>query len=262
MRKQLLLKIGGGVAVVIIVVGITTWFLHRPSLQIREIVVHGNSVISDSDLKKVTEEALIGKYFYLFPHTNTFIYPEKKIEASILTSFKQIESIDIVRTNFQTLAMEVEEQKPYALWCLQDILEDGEVQDICYFLNREGLVYSYAPNFTGNVFFRFYGDLDDGDPIGKYYLKVNNGFNKTSLLIDSMTDLDIVPIELHPLGDDDMELYIDDGSKILFTREQPSSEVLDNLKVVLKSETFKDENKGDVEYVDLRFGNKVFLKVK
>jgi len=59
-----------------------------------------------------------------------------------------------------------------------------------------------------------------------------------------------------------MELYIDDGSKILFARKQRSSEVLDNLKVVLKSETFKNEDAGNIEYIDLRFGNKVYFKLK
>ena len=77
-----------------------------------------------------------------------------------------------------------------------------------------------------------------------------------------MTGLDITPIELHPLDDDDMELYMEDGSKILFARKQRSSEVLGNLKVVLESETFKDEDRGDIEYIDLRFGNKVYFKLK
>ena len=175
LRKQLLLKIGGGVAIIIFLVGLGSWFLHRPTMQISEIVIHGNSVISDSDLKRVTKETLGGKYFYLFPRTNTFIYPEKEIEASILTSFKQIESIDLVRTNFRTLAMEVEEQSPYALWCF-DTSNAEEILKECYFLNKEGLVYSKAPNFTGNVFFRFYGDLDDTNPIGRYYLKVSDKF--------------------------------------------------------------------------------------
>jgi len=262
MRRQLLLRLSVSVVVIIILVSFGSWFLHRPSLQIHEIVIHGNSVISDSDLKKITKEVLEGKYFFLFPRTNTFIYPEKEIETSVLSSFRQIESVDLVRTNFQTLSMEVEEQSPYALWCFQEILETEKVQDICYFLNREGLVFSKAPNFTGNVFFRFYGDLDDTDPIGKYYLKVNNEFNRASVLIDSITSLSIVPIELHPLGEDDMELYMDDGSKVLFTRKQSSSEVLDNLKVVLESEIFKDKERGDIEYIDLRFGNKVYFKLK
>jgi hypothetical protein len=55
---------------------------------------------------------------------------------------------------------------------------------------------------------------------------------------------------------------MEDGSKILFARKQSSSEVLGNLKIVLESETFKDENRGDIEYIDLRFGNKVYFKIK
>lgn len=259
MRKQLLLRLGGGVAAFVIIIGVSSWVLHRPTLQISEIVIHGNSVIPDSELKRVTGEVLLGKYFFLFPRTNTFIYPQKRIEAAVLNSFKQIESVDLVRTNFKTLAMEVEEQKPYALWCVE--LPKEMVSD-CYFLNRNGLIFSKAPNFTGNVFFRYYGSFDEVDPVGSYYLKTDNEFNRASILIDAIAELKLVPIELHPLDEDDMELYMEDGSKIIFARKQRSSEVLDNFKVVLGSETFRNEEMGNIEYIDLRFGNKVYFKLR
>ena len=258
-RKQLIFRLGIFVVVVAILFGTSIWFLHRPSLQINEILIHGNNVVSDSDLIKITEEVLQGKYAFLLPRTNTFIYPEEELEDSILTSFKQIESVDLVRTNFRTLALEIEEQRPFALWCLDGV---ESILDNCYFINKEGLIFSRAPNFTGNVFFRFYGDLENVDPIGEYYLKKNNGFSRMSVLIDSIKDLNVVPVELHPLDEPDLELYMEDGSKILFTHEQSLSEVKDNLRVVLESETFKGEEIEDIEYIDLRFGNKVYFKLK
>ena len=257
-RKILLWKLGGVAVVIISFIILSSWVLHRPYLQINEFVVNGNSVISSSDLENIAKKVLDGKYFSLFPRTNSLIYPEKEIETSILTTFKQIESVDLVRMDFQTLSMEIREQSPHALWCVEKI----EEAQSCYFLNKEGFIFSSAPNFTGNVFLRFYGDLEEADPIGMYYLKANNEFNKINVLTDSIKKLGLEPIELRTLGETDMELYMEDGSKIVFTHEQRPSEVLDNLKIVLESETFQNKEMKNIEYIDLRFGNKVYFKLK
>lgn len=263
-RKMFLWKAGGALVLGILLVTFSSWVLHRPYLQINHIIVNGNSVVSDKDITDVTENVLSGKYVFLFPRTNSLLYPEKEIETSVLAAFKKIERVDIVRIDFQTLSMEVEEQKPHALWCGEegDTLTDGEEERNCYFLNAEGFIFSHAPNFTGNVFLRFYGGIMDGNPIGAYYLKTNNEFIRTNVLIDSIKKLDMNPIELRLLEEADMELYMDGGSKILFARDQRPSEVLDNLKVVLESETFQNKAKRDIEYIDLRFGNKVYFKLK
>ena len=258
-RKELSFKLGLIAIIVVILIGFSSWFLHRPNLQIVNIVVNGNSVVLDEDITDVTKEVLNGKYFYLFPRMSSLIFPEEEIETSILNTFKQIESVDIIRTDLGTLSMEIVEQNPHALWCVE---KDEDTQDSCYFLNKEGLIFSKAPNFTGNVFFRFYGELEDINPIGRYYLKTNNEFSRVNVLIDSVSRLAIVPIELRPLLLTDMELYIEGGSKILFNREQPTSVVLENLKIVLESETFQDEDMENIEYIDLRFGNKVYFKLK
>ncbi len=259
-RKIFFFKLSIGVALIILLVGLGSWLSHRPYLQITNIIVNGNNVISDSKIKKITETVFIDeRYFFLFSRTNSIIFPEEEIKDLILITFKQIKSVDIVRTNFHTISMEIEEHKPYATWCTS---ENSGAIDNCYFINKEGFVFSKAPNFTGNVFMRFYGDLIGPDYIGKYYLKVDNEFNKINTLINSVKKLKIEPIELHTVGISDMELYLEGESKILFTREQSSSEVLDNLTVILESETFKEKNMEDIEYIDLRFGNKVYFKLK
>ncbi len=261
-RRLFLFKSIAIIFALIVFVGLSSWVLYRPFMQIDEIIVNGNNVISDSEIIDIIKENTTGKYLFLFPRSNIFIYPENKIKALILTSFRQIKSVDIVRSGFQTLYIEIKEQRPYALWCIFDSSKNEQVQDNCYFLNKGGLVFSKAPNFTGNVFFRFYGGLGSTNPIGKYYLKVNSEFNRVDILINSIKGLGIVPIELHPLEDSDMELYMEDGSKVLFTKEQSSSEVFNNLKIILESETFKNKNMENVEYIDLRFGDKVYFKLK
>lgn len=263
-RKRFIFLLSLALGIVVVLGGLITWASYRPSLQITDVVIHGNSVISDSQIREVVTASLSGKYFFLFPRANTAIYPEIEIESEILNRFRQIASVDIVRRDLKTLSFEIEEQKPHALWCVTMSTEVESTARDCYFINADGLVFSKAPNFTGNVFFRFHGDVDEQEPIGAYYLKVNNEFNKIRVLIDSLlgSDFGVHPIELHLLGEDDIEMRLEDGGKILFARKQSSSEVLDNLKTVLLSETFKKEAMQNIEYIDLRFGNKVYFKLR
>lgn len=252
-------KFGIGCFLIIILLVFASWVTHRPALQVMDIVVQGNQTISAADVETVARSVLIGKYFLLFPRSNSLIYPEKDIESGLLSAFTRIASTDIVRTNLHTLTIEVTEREAYALWCRNgEALQGGE----CYFLNTEGLIFSKAPNFTGNVFFRFYGDVGNGEPIGKRYLETAEEFGRMTLLIDSVRGLNLVPVELLPLSNDDFELYMEDGSKIIFGKVQRSSQIVDNLKAVLESNAFQQENTGSIDYIDLRFGNKVYYKLK
>jgi hypothetical protein len=53
------------------------------------------------------------------------------------------------------------------------------------------------------------------------------------------------------------ELYFNESSKIIFNDEQNIRELMDNFQAVLNIEDFYINN---IEYIDLRFGNKVFYK--
>lgn len=256
-RRIFLIRFGGVCLLALIATGLVSWGLHQPSINISTVVIQGNHVVTNEEINAVVDEVLAGSYWYLFPRRSSLIYPEQELSASILERLKRIKSIELVRTDLHTLSIDVREQQSYALWCRSG---KREGQEECYFLNKDGLVYAPAPNFTGNVFFRFYDDLNSGDVIGKLYL--DGSFDRITVLIDSIRNLGEVPVALRPLTADDFELHMENGSAILFGRKQRSSEVVDNLKAVHGSETFKNVNGKDIDYIDLRFGNKVYFKLR
>lgn len=244
----------------LLVAGFLSWLSYRPVLQISEIIVQGNHVIADEDINAVADSVLDGKYFFfLFPRRNSLIYPEKDFEETLLDSFARIASVETSIRNFHSLVINIEEEKPFALWCREVELEESSD---CYFLNENGLIFARAPHFTGNVFFRFYGDIAPKEhSIGERYLPELNEFHRINLLIETVKKMGLQVIELHLLSDTDAALVLEDGGRIIFGRNDSFSDVADNLRVVLASDTFRDKE-FSVDYVDLRFGNKVYYKFK
>ena len=66
------------------------------------------------------------------------------------------------------------ERKPHSVWCGNNL---EAVNPDCYFVDKEGYIYSQAPIFSGNIYVRGYSNLElaieDASPvdyIGKYFL--------------------------------------------------------------------------------------------
>lgn len=255
-RKMLVFRFFAVTFSVIFLVGLSSWLLHRPAVMLTDVVVQGNRVVTDEEILSVVDKTLSGAYFFIFPRRSSLIYPERGLTERIPKELPRIKSVDLVRVDPHTLSVEVHEQQPFALWCK----EGGEGLRVCYFINGDGFVYAPAPNFTGNVFFHFFGGVRSEDPIGEYTW--GDDFGRLNLLIDSIEDLGMEPVSLMPEGVEDFALVMENGSRVLFGQEQRSSEVIDNLKAVLGSETFNGVSGEDVDYIDLRFGNKVYFKLR
>ncbi|OGG54833.1 hypothetical protein A3D62_02235 [Candidatus Kaiserbacteria bacterium RIFCSPHIGHO2_02_FULL_49_11] len=255
-RRLLLFRFGGALALVGILVGLLWWGATRPALQIQDIAVSGNEVVTADEIKSIAGRVLSGTYFFLFPKSNTLWYPQGDIEATILSSFERLKEVSVSRENLTGISITVAERSPASLWCR----ELGNVT--CYFLNDEGLIFAKAPDFTGNVFFRFYGGIEASDPIGKTYLQEHEEFSRAIGFIEALRGVGLLPIELRVVNGEDMELIMEDGTRVLISRNRDFSETFENLKIVLDSETFKKRAGLDIDYLDLRFGNKIYFKLQ
>jgi len=98
-----------------------------------------------------------------------------------------------------------------------EVVEEKGVT-LCYFLDEKGIVYTEAPHFTGNVYFRFFGALHEGDPVGQSFLPENK-FRELTFFLASLRESDIHSVELVLRDDSDYELYLESGVRILFPRD-------------------------------------------
>lgn len=268
-RKIFLFKGSTVFLIVLLLLGISAFLLHQDKVTIHNVIVEGNSVVQNKTLQRFVLEELEGKYFFIFPKTSIFIYPKDTIENKVPDIFKRIQAAVISFEDFQTIRITVDEREPHALWCGENKIENDSAQ--CYFLDEKGFLYTPAPTFSGNTFFRYYGSLlniysnedSSQEPAGKSLL-AEAEFQKIRFFLNTLRSFNLEPVALSILDDIDMEIYLIGGEKILLGRNQNLSLVLDNIQTFFESgEYIERTEEGEVlEYVDFRFGNKAYFIFK
>ncbi len=250
LQKQL---VWGFLILLVVVLFFTAiWFLTRiDSLQVKHISVIGGETIPHAQIEEKVETALRGAYFALIPKRFIPLYPRNDVEKSIRT-INRVKNVRVESTADQTLTVVFDEHVPYALWC-----ESAE-DESCLFMDRSGYAFSPAPALEGSAFVRYISDT--GTPeVGisgfeSIFVKDTEEF---SLLLQEQLSLYVTHIK--KVGTFDVDYTISGGGVIKVSQSIPMRESFENLQTILLSEEFKHIEPGTFQYIDLRFGDKVFV---
>lgn len=225
--------------------------LHMERINIADIIISGNSTITTKTLKEFAQEKISKNYLFVFPKSSIFLYPRKDMQASLLKKFNAIKKVDISFESLRSIFINIEERKPYALYCG----EYGSVGD-CYFLDEEGFVFTKAPDFSGNVFLKYYGKKIS---VGERFMPAR-GFQEINFFISSLSDIGLNAATFSIVDGNDYEIGLEKGGKILFGQKQNLSNIFNNIQSVFDSDEFNKDNLSNLDYADFRFGNKVYFK--
>jgi cell division septal protein FtsQ len=257
-RRQFVLKIGAALGLCAVLATGIVYVLNREALLLEQVAVVGAELESPEPLAEIVMQAFAGKYFWLIEKRSVFLFPKEKAEAQVLSAFPRLKTASLSRSGLSSLTLTVEERAPVALWCGENRLGEGSTP-ACYFLDAQGFVYALAPAFTGDVYLRLYGPLIGSEPVGQSFLTPTS-FEKLRIFMDAIRARNVAAEELALTDEKDAELYLTDGTKVLLDPSEDLLRVLDNLLSVLASETFKNRSTLNLDYIDLRFGNKVYYK--
>ena len=251
-QQVLYMKFGiGGAVAFIVVVGLLL-LLRQDSVLISTISFKGLNVLTESELKPLVETQLAGSYAFLVPRSSSFFYPKRSIEHSLLVEQKRINEVKASREDFTHIQVSVLEREPAGIWCMRE-------NDSCYLLDENGYIFAESPSFTGDVYFKYHGIIE-GNPIGTNFLPPDE-FHTLVFFVAKMKELSLAPISLS-LIDDEYAITLKEGGKVIFVRGDSLDRVLENLETALKAPSFKDRSLKDLEYIDLRFPNRVVHKWK
>lgn len=248
----------------LIIIGGPIYLARIDKFQINNIEIQGTNVTKTEEIQGIVGKSLEGNYLWVFPKSNSFLYPKKNIENTLLLSIPRLNKAHLSLTNLNTLVVNVGERSPYALYCRDLKGEAGSVQSPqdCYFLDEMGFVFSEAPAFSGDVYLMYGKDEVVENPLGKIYLDTKI-FKNISNLINELPQIGVHPRIFYIKGEE-YHLYLTNGGDIIWKSALNTSTMYSNLssflngKVVGAEKNFLDR----ILYIDMRFGNKIFYKFR
>jgi len=249
---QLIRQIVGGV-LVLIFVSLLLFSVHYvtrlPALTIQTVEISGGETIASNLVETLVETELEGDYMRLVPKRFSFLYPKQAI-IDIVKKINRVKDLQVERTSRTVIEVTFSEYHPDALWC------NGGIED-CVFIDANGYAFAVAPSLSGGSFLRI--DKLGVEPVTSVqafdtssYLKVKE---LVTLLEDNAWFVSSVAIDVAG----DAFLTLTEGGELKVTLEDPAEQIVENLFTVLSSKEFVDIGPGEFEYIDLRFGNKVFV---
>jgi cell division septal protein FtsQ len=263
MMEKLLLVI----FVVFAIVFLLTYISRIPKFNISKIEVSGNKVVDAEEIKTKVTDDIKGKYLGLFPKTNFILYPENFVKESLATNFKRLKDISINVKDLNTLEVSVAERKGLYTWCGETVPEVSTKDEKCYFMDETGYIFDEAPYFSGGVYLKFYGTFENyaDSPLGLYFAK--DIFNNLVTFKANIEGMGLKPEAMFLSNDGDVEVRLAPGNnarpKILIKSDGDFEKAAENLQAALSTEPLLTDFKkkySSLQYIDLRYGNKVYYK--
>lgn len=255
-RKRRIIKASIIFSVFVFFIALSSFIAHRPSLRISKVELTGGVLVTEKEVQSKTLEYLSGSYFWLYPKNNAFFYPRKALKQYLSDSFKRIDTIDLNLKNFKVLTVKITERKPVAVWC-----EKKDETEDCYFIDQNSTIFAEAPIFSGDAYFKYYGPVQGDSLIGSEYIASTTVFGEINKFVESIKKLALHPQYVVAKGKDEFSLIIAGGGEILFDTKRPLTTASENLEVLISTPPLS-KGLNNLDYIDLRYGNKLFYKLK
>lgn len=245
-----------GIASVLLCVGVglLAYASHHPWIAIRHIAVEGTARIDPKRIEADIALQLQAHAQHLFSRSTVFFFGGSTLASNIEQSIPAIKEaqVALVSITDPAIRVRVEERTEYARWC-----NDGNE---CFVLDDTG--FAFAPYheqvYTSGVTFRG-GFEGSQNPIGMHF--VVPAFREIKKILTAFKNETYPIAEFEIVNERDARLVLQNGITIYVTLGQVPEEAASIFKTALTASTL-EKRLLDLEYVDLRFGNRVYYKYK
>ncbi len=215
--------------------------------QIKEIKISGNQKVLTGDLENAIQSQIVRELILGGQKVSTksiFLTNLGKLNEVILEKFPQISQINLTRRFPDILEAKIEERKPVAIF---------NHNDKYFFLDKEGIIFEKVLDVRDYLKIK---SLNQNQ-----YLNLGERAIKKELLslileIDSKLSEDFkIPLEeVLVISDERINAKTLEGWEIYFNPQKNIDWQLTKLKALLENYLLP-ENRANLEYIELRFGN-------
>ena len=243
-----------------------------PRLNVQNITVSGTAHIDPVAIEHYAREYLYDGARQILSKSNIFLYRPKVLAARIEDDFPRAKSAHVEKTSLfaTTVEIQIEERQSFAKWCEESTvsvtLASSTPEMDCFVLDETGFIFdTYDPTreevFTSD--YSFAGGIQRAagasSPIGSTFAPSH--FDGMLALLTLLRENGFASLGATVVSDDDFAIALEAGFFLKASFGANAETLARNLVLVLQSEHLRDRQ-GELEYVDLRFGNRVYLKIK
>lgn len=253
-----------GILIVIACVAGLVWGVGRvsylPRFSIEHVVVRGNHDLSASIVQYFVETRIYDGTNPFLSRSNIFLYPRERIQEELRSAYPRIKDVRVWRQSFMSreVLVDIVERDSYARWCAE----------ACYVLDSSGYVFAPIPttdssSTPGTSFAEPYvfsgGIASSSDPVGQSYLP--GRFGPLVAFLARLGQSGYIPTAVRQEGSQDFSVTLESGFSVRAAFGQNPDTLVRNLDLLFGTDPLRG-NESSLEYIDLRFGDRVFYKMK
>jgi len=256
---------GIGVVIIIILVIGLRYLVNSSKFLIENIEIRGNKTISQHEILSLAREQLEKHKFFMLPQNNIFLFDTNRLKQEILDKYI-LEDIKVTKRYFKTIIIEIDETITSVVYLtpnqgyyldlqgqviseiktLTDKQEESQITEVL----RNQAIERNLPiiNSNQNIDVRI-GDRVVEPDIIDFIIELNKSI--------AQTDITIAYFQINTENKKEVWAKTLIGYLIYFSRDLDIESQVQNLVTLLEE---KIEKPQELEYIDLRFGKKVFYK--
>lgn len=255
-RRQSLFAVIKLIAIGVGIVGIVLGVSWLPHLRITKVEVAGVEGTAADAIEEAAQRSIAGTYAFVFPKNNVLIYPKTSLIQNLYEQFPRLAAIEVEAKHLRIIGVTVRERIPGSVWC--GVTLDTRVP--CLFMDEDGVAYEAAAQFSGTVYTEYFGSTTGALP--KQYL-TSKEFRSLAALVQAFKDKEGESIARVAVDEqNDARATFESGFTLLFAALADSGDIYERFLLAKTAEPFKSRALKDFEYLDLRFGDRLYYKLK
>lgn len=236
----------------VLLMGVALYVVWLPALRISTVSAAGPHA---DTIPRVAEEALWGTYGYVLPRNSIFFPPTSAMRTIIIEAYPDISAVSLSAVSFNELRVESVARASAFVWC-------GESVDTpapsCYDADAEGLVFAeHSAGVASTTALKVYSALQGSATTTPVRAHVVSSELVPSILrfVRAVKTLG-VPVQAIAIRGDEADIHVPGNTRITYVlgREEQAASLAASAFPTLK---LPDST---IEYIDLRFEKKVYVK--
>ncbi len=233
---------------------------YQQQFSIQSISIEGAERMPPEIVREYVTELLDDGRFHFLSRRNVLRYPKSGIAHSIAANFPRVRSATLaLRRPLSTeLVVHIEERAPFSKWCGAVT----EVASTCYWMDADGFIYAEAgEGERGENSYVFSSGIEQQgvSPIGSIFAPTH--VPGLMAMLRYLEQEDFRPTTVSVENDQDFFVYLSEGFFVKASYGQDAAQLVRNLDLILASDALRGKDT-HLEYIDLRFGNRVYYKLK